>query len=276
MKVKEVLSKNNSSDISEIIEYDKKERIVEYVLGMTKEQLILNLDLELSDEQVSTIEKFFYEISQGKPLQYITHKQYFYKSEFYVDERVLIPQPDTEVLVEKAIEILRGKADCKVLDLCTGSGAIAISIKKELPNVKMYASDISKSALEVAKINSENILGKDKIIFIESDLFDNIENEDIKLNEFDLIVSNPPYIKKSVIKELDKEVQSEPIIALDGGEDGLDFYRKIANIAEEKKIKHMLLEIGYDQGKDILDIFKNATIYKDYAGNDRVVECRKD
>ena len=189
-----------------------------------------------------------------------------------MDENVLIPQPDTEILVEKAIDILKDIPNAKVLDLCTGSGAIAISIKKELPDIEMYASDISKNALKVAKRNSENILGKDKITFIESDLFENIDLD----NGFDLVVTNPPYIKTDVIMTLDKEVQSEPILALDGGKDGLDIYRRIKESIEKLNIKRTLLEIGYDQGEDILKIFEEATIYKDYAGNDRVVDYRKD
>lgn len=268
MKIKELLNTNKE------IEYDVLKKLIVYVLNFSSDKdLIINSEKELSKEEVDKILINIERIKCGKPIQYITNKQAFYKDIFYVDENVLIPQPDTECLVEKAIELIKELAincdhELKVLDLCTGSGAIAISIKKEMPSIKMYASDISSKALEVAKKNALSILGNEtKIEFIESDMFENI------LDTFDLIVSNPPYIKRSDIENLEKEVREEPRIALDGGEDGLDFYRIIKE--NENKAKVILLEIGYDQGKEILNIFPGAKVYKDYAGNDRVVEYRK-
>ena len=139
--------------------------------------------------------------------------------DFYVNENVLIPRPDTEILVEEVIKIAKNIDRPKILDLCTGSGAIAISIEKNLANAEVFAVDISEKALEVARKNANRL--EANIKFIKSNLFNNL-----KKMKFDIIVSNPPYIKKEDIKLLSSEVQREPEIALDGGSDGLEFYRK--------------------------------------------------
>ena len=210
---------------------------------------------------------------EGIPIQYINNKAYFMRLEFYVDENVLIPRCDTEILVEEIIKIIKKDSLLKILDLCTGSGAIAISLKKYLNNIEIMASDISDKALMVAKKNASKI-GVD-VKFIESDLFNNISEK------FDLIVSNPPYIKKSVIPSLDKQVRNEPILALAGGEDGLDFYRKISYEAKKflNNNGYLCFEIGYDQRKDVEDIllqngYINIYSKKDYGGNDRIIICK--
>lgn len=210
---------------------------------------------------------------EGMPIQYINNKAYFMGLEFYVDENVLIPRCDTEILVEEIIKIIKKDSLLKILDLCTGSGAIAISLKKYLNNIEIMASDISDKALMVARKNASKI-GVD-VKFIESDLFNNINGK------FDLIVSNPPYIKKSVIPSLDKQVRNEPILALDGGKDGLDFYRKISYDAKRflNNNGYLCFEIGYDQRKEVEDIllqngYINIYSKKDYGGNDRIVICK--
>lgn len=210
---------------------------------------------------------------EGIPIQYINNKAYFMGLEFYVDENVLIPRCDTEILVEEIIKIIKKNSLLKILDLCTGSGAIAISLKKYLNNIEIMASDISDKALMVAKKNASKI-GVD-VKFIESDLFNSINGK------FDLIVSNPPYIKKSVIPLLDKQVRNEPILALAGGEDGLDFYRKISYDAKKflNNNGYLCFEIGYDQRKDVEDIllqngYINIYSKKDYGGNDRIIICK--
>ena len=210
---------------------------------------------------------------EGIPIQYINNKAYFMGLEFYVDENVLIPRCDTEILVEEIIKIIKKDSLLKILDLCTGSGAIAISLKKYLNNIEIMASDISDKALMVAKKNASKI-GVD-VKFIESDLFNNINGK------FDLIVSNPPYIKKTVIPSLDKQVRNEPILALDGGKDGLDFYRKISYEAKKflNNNGYLCFEIGYDQRKDVEDIllqngYINIYSKKDYGGNDRIIICK--
>lgn len=222
------------------------------------------------------------EIENGKPLQYITNYQYFYGYKFYVDENVLIPQPDTEVLVASAIEaikkMLKKKSDdgeINVLDMCTGSGAIAISIKKQfedVKNLKVMASDISKKALEVAKRNAKEILGNENIIgWLNNDLFDGITEK------FDLIVSNPPYIRTADLEKLPDDVKLEPIIALDGGKDGLDMYRRIrAQVPNNMKENSILMmEIGYDQKEDVMNLFESSKCLKDFAQNDRVIIWEK-
>ena len=210
-------------------------------------------------------------------MQYVINKQDFMGFEFYVDKNVLIPQPDTENLVEEVILLSdkirkNEKIELRILDLCTGSGAIAISISKLIKKSLVYASDISKEALKIAEENSSRNAAN--VLFFESDLFDKIS----KLYKFDIIVSNPPYIEKNVIKTLSEEVQSEPILALDGGEDGLDFYRKIAEEAKEylNSNGYLAFEIGYNQKESVENILKEngyQNIYsrKDLSGNDRIV-----
>lgn len=196
---------------------------------------------------------------------------------FYVNEDVLIPRPDTEVLVEEVIEITKRLTRPKVLDLCTGSGAIAISIAKYAQNADLFASDISKNAIEVAKKNARTNGVQDRIEFMESDLF-----ESIPQMKFDIIVTNPPYIKKDDISKLDKEVQSEPHMALDGGIDGLEFYRKISGKAYDylKYNGYLCMEIGYDQKDSVIDILDYENRYsgtyskKDLYGNDRIIVTR--
>lgn len=210
----------------------------------------------------------------GIPLQYITNMQEFMGINFYVDENVLIPRPDTEVLVEEVIKLAKEKENIAILDMCTGSGAIAIALAEYLTNAKITASDKSKKALVVAQKNAKNT--KASIQFIESDLFGNIKDK------FDIIVSNPPYIESDVIKCLDKEVQKEPMMALDGGKDGLDFYRKIAKQARAylNEDGYLALEIGYNQKEKVKELLKKEgyrEIYskKDFGDNDRIVIGKK-
>ena len=210
------------------------------------------------------------------PYAYITGTKEFMGINFKVNEDVLIPRDDTEILVSKVIELIKEKTNdsiIKILDMCTGSGCIAISIAHEFKNrnISVWATDISADALNVAK---ENALANDaKINFIQSDLFSELTNK------FDIIVSNPPYIKSKVINSLQREVKdNEPLIALDGGEDGLDFYKRISNDAKNYLNNNGILafEIGFDQKEEIIKIlqdegYTNIEAYTDYSGNDRVV-----
>lgn len=250
------------------------------ILKKSKEYLIINNKKELSSQEEKEFKEKIEKLKLGYPIQYITNKQFFRNCEFYVDENVLIPQPDTEILVEEAIKILKEKIFQKnkinILDLCTGSGAIIVSLGKELEKISekynFYGTDISEKAIEIAQknANSNNV----NVKFYLGDLF-----ESINVNEkFDLIVSNPPYIETDVIKTLSLEVQKEPIIALDGGITGLDFYKRIAK--ESKKFLnsngYLILEIGYNQMETVCSILKNENFeivsrVKDYANNDRVI-----
>ena len=199
------------------------------------------------------------------------------KMNFFVNEDVLIPRPDTEILVEEVINITKRLTRPRVLDLCTGSGAIAISIAKYAQNAILYASDISTNAIEIAKKNAKTNNVINRIEFIESNLFDSIPKM-----KFDIIVSNPPYIKRDEISKLDQEVQNEPNIALDGGIDGLDFYRIISSKAYDylKYNGYLCMEIGFDQKESVIDIldyenrYSNTYSKKDLYGNDRIIVTR--
>lgn len=211
------------------------------------------------------------------PVQYIIGRAEFCGLEFAVDERVLIPRPETELIVEAAKEVfyeLRVTSyGLRLLDLCTGSGNIAISLTKHLTNCKITASDISEDALSVARLNAEKIGVSGRIEFIKSDLFDNLTGK------FDIIVSNPPYIAQYEFPFLPKEVLKEPRIALDGGNDGLDFYRKIISQAPRYLDKNgvLIMEIGFGQRREVENIingsnvFQMAEVKKDFNGIERVL-----
>ena len=243
--------------------------LLEYILKLSREKIVSNPNIEVSDNNVESYLNKINDIKNGMPIQYITNKQEFMKLNFYVDKNVLIPQPDTEILVEKAIEICNNHGnDIKILDLCTGSGAIGISIAKDIKNAKVYATDIKNTVIDIAKQNAKQN-NVDNIEFIVSDMFENIQEKD-----FDIIVSNPPYIETDVIKTLPTEVRNEPIIALDGGKDGLKFYKIILSEYKKylKKDGYLLLEIGYNQAKSVGELINlNYIIIEDLAGNDRVI-----
>lgn len=250
---------------SKKIDYINSKVLMKYILCKDDTYIIVKQNKELDKKIQNKYFKLVDKVQNGYPLQYITNKQEFMGLNFYVDENVLIPQPDTEISVQKVIEYARTMQEPKILDLCTGSGAIAISIKKYLPNAVTVGADVSKQAIEVAKKNAKD--NKIYIDLVQSDMFENISDT------FDIIVSNPPYIKSEVIKQLSKDVQNEPHIALDGGIDGLKFYKIIAQDVKKylKKDGILILEIGYDQKDEVTKLFKNSVCFKDYENRDRVV-----
>mgnify|MGYP003591940476 FL=1 len=269
MNISELLV-NGKHLLKDIEDGNIKARILlEYILKLSREKIVSNPNIEVSDNNVESYLNKINDIKNGMPIQYITNKQEFMKLNFYVDKNVLIPQPDTEILVEKAIEICNNHDnDIKILDLCTGSGAIGISIAKNIKNAKVYATDIKNTVIDIAKQNAKQN-NVDNIEFIVSDMFENIQEKD-----FDIIVSNPPYIETDVIKTLPTEVRNEPIIALDGGKDGLKFYKIILSEYKKylKKDGYLLLEIGYNQAKSVGELINlNYSIIEDLAGNDRVI-----
>lgn len=275
MKIKDLLKLGiEALNTSGIEEANLKCKILlTSLLRVRKEYLVIhNLD-EVPENIVANFKNKLEELKNGKPIQYITNKQEFMGLDFYVNENVLIPQPDTEMLVEEAINIVKQNVAKSVLDICTGSGAIAIALKKNLDSVQVTASDISVEALEVARKNAKN--NEVEINFICSDMFENI------VGKFDLIVSNPPYIENEIIKTLPQEVQNEPYIALAGGEDGLDFYKIIAKQGKKflNSQGYIAVEIGYNQRESVIEIFelegyKEIYSKKDYSGNNRVVVAR--
>ena len=269
MNISELLV-NGKHLLKDIEDGNIKARILlEYILKLSREKIVSNPNIEVSDNNVESYLNKINDIKNGMPIQYITNKQEFMKLNFYVDKNVLIPQPDTEILVEKAIEICNNHGnDIKILDLCTGSGAIGISIAKNIKNANVYATDIKNTVIDIAKQNAKQN-NVDNIEFIVSDMFENIQEKD-----FDIIVSNPPYIETDVIKTLPTEVRNEPIIALDGGKDGLKFYKIILSEYKKylKKDGYLLLEIGYNQAKSVGELINlNYSIIEDLAGNDRVI-----
>lgn len=272
MKVRELL-KNGTVKLTEYKIEDailKVRMLLLYELQIQNEYLAVHLDEEASSEIAQNFEKHLEELIAGKPIQYITNSQEFFGLDFYIDENVLIPQPDTEILVEEIIEICKYREDVpKILDICTGSGAIAVTLAKQM-KAKMVGSDISPKALEIAKKNAEKHGAK--IEFLESDMFEKVNQK------FDVIVSNPPYIETKTIGKLSPEVKNEPQIALDGGEDGLRFYRILTQKAKDYLEENGVLavEIGYNQRENVIEIFRNAgfcDVYakQDLAGNDRIV-----
>lgn len=277
-----VLKEKNIDD-----SFFKARVLLAYTIGKPKEYLITHDKEEVDFDMQVKFYNYLDRLIAGEPLQYITGNQEFMGFNFCVNKDVLIPQPDTEILVElvdKYLKHINGKENIelfesfdkkknlnpKILDLCTGSGAIAISLNKILNKSTVYASDISEKALNVAIKNAKQ--NKATIKFVISDLFEKINDK------FDIIVSNPPYIKTDIIKTLSKEVQNEPHLALDGGKDGLDFYRRIIKEARNYLNEEgmLFLEIGFDQRLDVYDIlvendYKNIISVEDLAGNDRVM-----
>ena len=258
----------------------KSKMIMENVLGQNRQYIIVNdlnqLDYEQEKEYFFEIEKLL----ENNPIEYITNKKEFMNLELYVNQDVLIPRQDTEILVEEVINILQNiKAEnIQILDMCTGSGAIAIALAKNVEKCIVDAVDISSGALEVVKKNIVKNKVEGRVNIINSDLFSKISNK-----KYDLIVSNPPYIESNVIEKLDKQVQKEPILALDGGEDGLDFYKKIINEAPShlKSDGYLCFEIGYNQKNAVQNLLSNSGKYqniyckKDLCGNDRVIIAKK-
>lgn len=277
MKIKEILEKGNKILKESNIEdsHLKVKILLSHILNVDKGYLVIKSDENIDKIRVENFFEYVNRLSKNEPIQYITNSQEFFGLNFYVDKNVLIPQPDTEILVEEVIQIAKTKEKpLKILDLCTGSGAIAISLSKNLKNVEITASDISEDALEVAKKNS--IKNECEIRFVKSNLFENINDK------FDIIVSNPPYIKTDVINTLSEEVKNEPLLALDGKEDGLYFYKNITEKAKEFLNEDGVLafEIGYDQKDEVMKILETNSfvkIYskKDLSRNDRIVVGNK-
>ena len=253
----------------------KAKIILANLLSKPKEYLFIN-EKEKLDKQVE--ESFFEKINElcnNVPLQYLTNSQEFYGLNFYVNNDVLIPRSDTEILVEEVIKHIKNiknvENNIKILDMCTGSGIIAIILAKYCENVNITAVDKSEEALNVAIKNAKIHNVYEKINFMKSDMFENLKNK------YKIIVSNPPYIEREVINTLSKDVQNEPKMALDGGIDGLEFYKIIEKNTEKflEKGGEIFLEIGYNQKNSVSQIFSkkfdSINCIKDLNGLDRVV-----
>lgn len=248
--------------------------LLEYTCHTDRNTLLAHADREVSEEEYKTYEKWIYKRRSHIPLQHITGEQEFMGLTFLVNDKVLVPRQDTENLVE---EVMRELHDgMRILDMCTGSGCILLSLLQYSNDCIGVGADISGEALEVARENYRRLKEQKpqmEAFFVESDLFSEVEGY------YDIIVSNPPYIRTSVIKTLMPEVsEHEPMIALDGTADGLAFYRKITADAKKHLTRggRLFYEIGYDQAKEVTEImekegFTEITVNKDFAGLDRVV-----
>jgi len=241
------------------------ELIMMETTGFSRVELITKDDYTLNEEQELNFNNMLEKRLKSEPMAYILNRQEFMGLDFYVDENVLIPRTDTEVLVEACLEYI-SNGD-KVLDMCTGSGAIAVSLAYFNRNVEIAAVDISHTALEIAKKNAKQNGVLDRINFIKSGMFAGLE----KSVKMDMIVSNPPYIETEEINKLLPNVKDyEPTLALDGGIDGLDFYKILASEGKNFLVENgfVLLEIGYNQKETVTDIFTKEGY--------EFLECRKD
>ena len=267
-----------------------------YLTSTDKVGLFLRAEEEV-DEQTELKYKELIKLRASRvPLQHITHNQEFMGYRFKVTPEVLIPRQDTETLVTEAarvlqqmpvrrlslVEKLRGDSELTVLDLCCGSGNIGISLSKICSNIHVVATDISESAVQLAEENAKAL--RVKIDYLQGDLFEALSEKPFKDMKFDMIVSNPPYIRRGMIAILQEEVKShEPMLALDGGRDGLDYYRRIVDEAADhlRPEGWLMLEIGHDQGEDLRKLLRDsgkytpAEVIKDLPGRDRVVKCRR-
>ena len=276
MTIKEIIIRY-SKELEEISSTPRLdvETLIQKVLDVDRLYILLNLERTLSKDEEKLFNEFINERLNNRPIAYIVGNREFMGLDFYVQEGVLIPRPDTEVLVEEVIELGKNKGPINILDIGTGSGAITVSLAKYLENAKVTSVDISEIALEIGKRNATSNNVDDRITFIKSDLFTNID----KNIKFDIIVSNPPYIKREVIETLDKQVKDfEPYNALEGGIDGLDFYRAITSQAKDylKEGGILAYEVGHDQSEDVSKLmekygYTNIYTRKDLQQIDRVV-----
>lgn len=248
------------------------ELIMAHFLDLSRFDLYLKFENELSQDEVNALREAVLSRAKHKPLQYITQKVHFYNGIFYVNENVLIPRPETELMVEKIL--IDHPEARKILDIGTGSGAIAIALAMENKNINISAIDISWEALEIAKKNAK--LNQVEIDFLQSDLFDKVTDK------FDLIVSNPPYISERDYQDLEPELFFEPKTALVSDNDGLDHIFRIISQATDYLNDNgvLLLEIGYDQANQIKDFacqfsYKSIEVFKDLNSLDRIVRLKK-
>ena len=266
---------NLSEDYLEMKEIDEPrlsaELIISHVLGIKRLDIYLQFDKNLDDNELNDIRKMLSKRSKHEPLQYIFGETEFYGLKFKISSGVLIPRPDTEILVEKSVEGI-GDKTVSVLEIGTGSGCIAVSVAHNCRNVKITATDISEAALKTALVNAQNNRVSKNIEFIKHDILNDNLNR-----KFDVIVSNPPYVRKNIVGTLSKQVREyEPLNALSDNNDGLTFFRRINELLPDILIPGgcLFLEIGYDQSEEVTEIFRksleNISITRDLSGNPRV------
>ena len=248
------------------------EILMSQAIKKSKKFIILNLHKEIKKKDLDYFDNLIQERAKSKPIAQIIKKKDFRKYEFIVNNNVLIPRPDTEILIEQALKLVKNKNRLQILDIGIGSGCILMSILKEKKNFIGTGIDISKKSLQISKVNGQKLRINNRLRLFKS----NIDN--FNTGKYDLIVSNPPYIKKSDLKCLEKDIGFEPKQALDGGLDGLSEIRKVINKSSEliKRSGHFIIEIGFDQKNKVKKILRDKGFYikktiKDLSNHDRCI-----
>ena len=257
--------------------YLDSEILMAKVINKDRKYLLLNSDIYLENKDLNFFQKLIKKRSLGKPIAYLTNKKFFWNSEFLVSNDTLIPRPDTELIIEKVLELTCHKKNISILEIGIGTGCILLSILKERKTFYGTGIDISKSCLNISKLNAIKLKVSSKLKLYKSNV------DKFTLGKYDLIISNPPYIKKSKLKYLEKDVAKfEPKLALDGGLDGLSAIRKVIKKSSEliKKNGKFVLEIGFDQKNSVISLLKKEGFYinsinKDLGKNDRCIVCSK-
>ena len=247
------------------------------VLGSNREYIILNDNKNLDDDNLDHFKRLIKERASRKPIAYLLNKKFFWDCEFYVDKNTLIPRPDTEIIIEEILRLIKHKNKINILDIGVGSGCILLTILRERKNFYGTGVDISKKSIDISKINAKNLNVEHRVKFYKSDI------DNFAKGKYDLIVSNPPYIKSCDLKYLESDVINfEPKLALDGGLDGLSEIRKVINKSSEliKKNGKYFLEIGFDQKDKVIKLLKKKGFYinstiKDLAKHDRCIVSTK-
>ena len=248
------------------------EILMSQAIRKNKKFIILNLHKEIEKRDFDYFNNLIQERAKSKPIAQIIKKKDFWKYEFIVNNNVLIPRPDTEILIEQTLKLVKNKNRLQILDIGIGSGCILMSILKEKKNFIGTGIDISSKSLQISKVNGQKLRINNRLRLFKS----NIDN--FNTGKYDLIVSNPPYIKKSNLKCLEKDIGFEPKQALDGGLDGLSEIRKVINKSSEliKRNGHLIIEIGFDQKDNVKKILRNKGFYiqktiKDLSNHDRCI-----
>ena len=257
--------------------YLDSEILLSQSINKDKKHIILNSKETLNSKQLDNFKSFIERRKKGEPIAYLINKKEFWKDEFYVNRDVLIPRPDTELIIEQALKIYSKKSKFRILDIGTGSGCILLSIIKERTNSYGTGIDISKKSINVSKINAKQLNLINRVKFIHSSV------DNFNIGKYDLVVSNPPYIKLLNLKNLEKDVVNfEPKLALSGGFDGFSKIRKVISKASIliKKNGKFILEIGFNQKNNVKKILKEEGFYinkviKDYGNNDRCIISTK-
>ena len=246
-------------------------------INKDRNYIILNPNNFLNKDDINSFYKLIKQRSLGNPIAYLTNKKFFWNSEFYITDDTLIPRPDTELIIENVLRLTKQKNKANILDIGVGSGCILLSVLKEKVNFYGTGIDVNEKCLKISKINAINLKVNSRLKLFKSDV------DKFNLGKYDLIVSNPPYIKTNKLKYLERDVfKFEPSLALDGGIDGLSEIRKVIKKSSEliKKNGKFILEIGFDQKNKVINLLKNEGFYinsahKDLANNDRCIVSTK-